>query len=286
MEDRIDRKTKGRKLETAARIALGLLFAASGANHILALIPMPPMAGATAVFWSGLAQSGYFFPLLGCFELLAGCLMLANRLVPLALTIAAPVALNMAAFHAALAPQAMGMVVAVLAAMIDLARRHRTAFTRVLASRSGPATMGVRAGEIILGVTFVASGLSGLTGHTPPPATPGAAALMQGFAAAGYFLPALSVVQVAAGAMLIARRWVGLALIALAPIVVEIVAYRLYVAGASPRMLIVAAAVLAAELALAFAHRESYAPLAGSDSYPPPAGGGEAFAASRAALRA
>src|SRR5262245_5205720 len=125
--NRIDTKSnKRRKLETVARIALGLLFTVSGANHILGFIPMPPMTGATALFWNGLAQSGYFFPLLGCVELLAGCLMLANRLVPLALTIAAPVAVNMAVFHAVLAPRAMGMVVAVLAAMIYLAARHRT----------------------------------------------------------------------------------------------------------------------------------------------------------------
>src|SRR5262249_39051288 len=211
------------KLETVTRVILGLLFAASGANHILQVIPMPPMAGATAVFWEGLQQSGYFFPLLGCVELLAGSLLLANRLVPPAPTMAAPVALNMAVFHAVLAPQAMGMVVAVLAAMIYLASRHRTAFTRVLASRSGPTSAGVRVAEIVLGLAFIGSGAMWFMGRTPPPSTAGAALMMKGFAAAGYFLPALSVVQIAAGALLVARRYVGLALIALAPIVVELV---------------------------------------------------------------
>jgi hypothetical protein len=280
-EDRIEPSKKLRRLEAAARVAMGLLFAASGANHILGLVPMPPMAGATAAFWNGLAGTGYFFPLLGCFELLAGGLLLANRLVPLALTLAAPVVLNMAVFHAVLAPQAMGMVALVLAAMGFLAWRHRAAYAGVLASRCGPASMSARAGELVLGLAFVGSGAMWFLGRTPPPATSGAAAMMEGFAAAGYFLPALSVVQLAAGAALIARRFVPLALVVLAPIVVELVAYRLYVAGASPRMLLVAMTVLALEVGLAFAHRRSYLSLVGAGGE-----GWDAFEASRAALRA
>jgi hypothetical protein len=50
-----------------------------------------------------------------------------------------------------------------------------------------------------------------------------------------------------------------LALFALAPIVVEILAYRLFVASAAPKMLAVAAIILCAHICLAFAHRPMFA---------------------------
>lgn len=263
-------------LETVARLGLGLLFAASGLNHILRLVPMPPMAGATAAFWHGLEQASYFFPLLGAVELVAGALLLSGRLVPLALMLVAPVALNVAAFHAVLAPEAMGVAAFVCITGSFLAWRRRAAFTSVLAGRSDVGGRGVRAAELVLGLGLVASGIAGLLGKTPPPATASAAVLMQGLAAAGYFLPALALIQIACGALLVSRRHVALALAVLAPLVVEIVAYRLWVAGAAPRMVGVAAALLALEVGLAWAYRAAYAPLAG----------GADLAASRALRRA
>ena len=86
--------------------------------------------------------------------------------------------------------------------------------------------------------------------------------MMHGLAASGYFLPLLCGVQVAAGVLLVAQRYVGIALVALAPVVIEIVAYRLSVAAASPKMLVVAGAILIATVALVVAHRRMLAPLA------------------------
>src|SRR5262247_117452 len=98
-------RTKSQKVATVARVVLGLVFVLSGLNHLLWLVPMPAMSGDTALFWQGLRQSGYFFPLLGTIELGAGLLMLSGRLVPLALAAIAPIAANVAAFHAVLAPE-------------------------------------------------------------------------------------------------------------------------------------------------------------------------------------
>ena len=97
--------TRSNKLLRVARVLLGVLFTFSGLNHVLGLVPMPAMAGDTALFWNGLEQTKYFFPLLGAVEAAAGLLLVTGRLVPLALILVAPVALNVAAFHAALAPQ-------------------------------------------------------------------------------------------------------------------------------------------------------------------------------------
>jgi len=260
--DTVERGTKlSSRMTTLSRITLGLIFCLSGINHFFSLLPMPAMTGSTAAFYDGLRQTGYFFPLLGLVELAAGAMLVAGRRIPLALAIVAPVVLNMAVFHAVLAPQGLGIAIVAVAATIYLARRNRAAFRGMLAARAPGVSAGVRAIEVILGTAFVASGIGGLTGHTPPPSSSSAAAMMNGLAASGYFLPALSAIQVVAGGMLITRRFVGLALFALAPIVVEIVAYRLFVASAAPRMLVVAAIILVALVCLAFAHRPMFASL-------------------------
>jgi hypothetical protein len=123
----------------------------------------------------------------------------------------------------------------------------------------------------------VASAVAGLLGRTPPPATAGAAVMMKGLAAAGYFIPLLGTVQVIAGGLLVARRFVGLALIALAPVVAQMIAYRLYVAAATPGMMLVAVALLALEIGLFLAHRDLFAGFFGRG------GGGAAARVLRAA---
>jgi uncharacterized membrane protein YphA (DoxX/SURF4 family) len=248
--------TRPSKLVTAARIVLGLIFVLSGLNHVFALVPMPPVAGATALFWQGLKQTGYFLTLLGVIEVAAGALLLRGRWLPLALAMIAPIAVNVAAFHAVLAPQGLGIAALVLAAGGFLAWRHRQAFAPALQARAAVVGGAARAVEIAVGLAFVASGIAGLTGHTPPSSTPGAAVMLKGLAAAGYFLPLLCGVEIAAGALLVARRFVGVALWALAPVVVQILAYRLYVA--TPGMLVVGLGLCAAEAWLAFVHRAQF----------------------------
>ncbi|HEY8924955.1 MAG TPA: hypothetical protein VIU64_11285 [Polyangia bacterium] len=259
--------TRRRKLTVAARIGLGLIFGLSGINHALGLVAMPPMSGSTALFWEGLAQTKYFFPLLGLVELAAGALLATGWMVPLGLALVAPVVVNMVLFHALLAPQGLGIAALVLALAGAVARGHWAAFRRVLTARPAPAAearpaAATRVLEIGLGLAFLASGVAGATGHTPPPSTAGAAAMMQGLAASGYFMPLLCGVQMAGGALLVARRYVGIALLALAPVVVEILAYRLYVAAAKPGMVVVAVALAAAMIGLAAAHRRMFAPWA------------------------
>jgi putative oxidoreductase len=254
--------TRPSKLVTAARIILGLIFTLSGLNHLTGLIAMPPMAGDTALFWEGLQQTGYFFPLLGAVEVAAGALLLWGRMVPLALAMVAPIAVNVAAFHLALAPQGLGIAALVLATTVFLAWRHRQAFAPLARAAAGSGA--VRAVELALGVALVASGLMGLLGRTPPPSTAGAAAMMKGLEAAGYFMPLLAAALIAVGALLVARRWVGGALVAAAPLVLQILAYRLYVATATPGMLVVGLALVAAQAWLVFAHRDLFAGFTGS----------------------
>ncbi len=132
-----------RKLPTAARLLLGTIFVVFGLNGLLHFLPTPPMPAAAGAFVGGLASSGYFFPLLKVTEIAAGTLLLAGVLVPFALTLLAPIIVNIAAFHLFLAPGNVGVVAAVLAAEIYLAWTHRAAFAPLFARPAKARAAGV-----------------------------------------------------------------------------------------------------------------------------------------------
>lgn len=124
-------------LPVAARVVLGLVFFVFGLNGFLHFLPQPPMPAAVIPFMSGLASTGYFFPLLKATEVTAGVLLLANRYVPLALTLLAPIIVNISAFHVFLHPNPI-MVGFLLVAEVYLAWSYRDAFRGVLAARARP----------------------------------------------------------------------------------------------------------------------------------------------------
>ena len=89
---------------TAARIFLGLIFFVFGLNGFLQFMPQPPQPEAAGAFIGALAATGYMFPLIKGTEVVAGLLLLSGRFVPLALTLLAPIIVNIALFHTVLAP--------------------------------------------------------------------------------------------------------------------------------------------------------------------------------------
>ena len=119
-----------------ARILLGLVFFLAGVNVFLQLIPMPPMPPAAARVVGGLASSGYFFPLLGAVETLAGAALLARRFVPLALVVLAPLIVNICLLHLFLAPAGLPLASVLLVLELFLAWSYRTAFASLLRGQS------------------------------------------------------------------------------------------------------------------------------------------------------
>ena len=106
------------------RIILGLLLVLFGLNKFFHYMPTPAPEGAAALCLGGLAQSGFFFPMLGAVEAATGTMLLAGAFVPLALIILAPVSLNIVLFHAFLAPGSMvgpGLLIAILNAYLGWA---------------------------------------------------------------------------------------------------------------------------------------------------------------------
>lgn len=123
-----------------ARVTLGLLFFVFGLNYFLNFLPAPAEAPpqAALTFLGGLTASGYVFPLIKAIEVSAGAALLANRFVPLALTLLAPIIINIAAFHFLLAP-AYGLPIALLVLELYLAWSYRAAFLPMLRAQVAPA---------------------------------------------------------------------------------------------------------------------------------------------------
>jgi uncharacterized membrane protein YphA (DoxX/SURF4 family) len=130
------------KLILAARILLGLIFFVFGLNGFLHFLPQPPMSGPPADFAGALIGTGYMWPLIKGTEVIGGALLLSGRFVPLALTVLAPVIVNIFAFHAALAPSGLAIPVVVVVLEIFLARSYWSAFAGIVRARVQPDGVG------------------------------------------------------------------------------------------------------------------------------------------------
>lgn len=134
-----------RHIPTAARLFLGLAFLVFGLNGFFNFIPMPEHAGGAGAFLGALGAAGYMFPLIKGTEVVVGLMLLSNRAVPLALTLLAPVMVNIVLFHAAFEPASLGMPIVLLSAQLYLAWAYREAFAGVLSVRAQPTTPRVAA---------------------------------------------------------------------------------------------------------------------------------------------
>ena len=113
--------------------------------------------------------------------------------------------------------------------------------------------------RLFLGLVFTIFGLNFFLHFMPtPPAPPRGAAFAGALFASGYLFPLLNATEVVAGLLLVSNRFVPLALAVLAPIVINIVGFHLFLA---PSDLGLALAVLAAELTLAWNRRAAFAPM-------------------------
>ncbi|MEM1249664.1 MAG: hypothetical protein AAGA81_19070 [Acidobacteriota bacterium] len=87
------------KATFGARILLGIIFTVFGLNGFVQFIPVPEAAPAMGEFMGALMATGYMMPWVKATEVICGVLLLAGRFVPLALTILAPITLNILAIH-------------------------------------------------------------------------------------------------------------------------------------------------------------------------------------------
>lgn len=140
------------KLPTAARLFLGLLFTVFGLNGFFGFLPMPQPTAEGGAFLGALAATGYMFPLIKGTEVVAGLLLLGNRFVPLALTLLAPVTVNILAYHVALDPSP-GLPLVIIASQLFLAYAYREAFRSVLQAKAEPSVSADGSGHRIGGLS-------------------------------------------------------------------------------------------------------------------------------------
>jgi uncharacterized membrane protein YphA (DoxX/SURF4 family) len=115
--------------------------------------------------------------------------------------------------------------------------------------------------RIIMGLMFFVFGLNGFLNFIPQPkdampeaATAFAGALMN----TGYMFPLIAGTQLLVGVLLLLNRFVPLALALLAPIIVGIITFHLFLAPKGSGMAIL---VLVLELYLAWAYRSAFRPM-------------------------
>jgi putative oxidoreductase len=118
----------------------------------------------------------------------------------------------------------------------------------------------------LLGLVFFVFGLNGFLHFISNQPMPGnAAAFIGALASTGYMIPLIFTAQVVGGAMLLLGMAVPFALALLAPVIVNIFFFHLFLA---PGGLVIAIVVCAIELFLAWYHWDAFAPLFGGRSNP------------------
>lgn len=115
------------------------------------------------------------------------------------------------------------------------------------------------AARIILGLLFVVFGLNFFLHFIPMPAPEGkAAAFMGGLFQSGYFFYLLKITEILMGLLLLIGMAPAFALVVLAPIILNIFFFHLFLA---PAGLPVAGVIVLLEAYLAWSYREKYAQL-------------------------
>lgn len=100
-----------------SRLLLGLILLILGANSILHFIHAPLPTG-DALTWFSIMTTHGWMSFVGVIMIISGLLLLVGRFVPLALTLFAPILVNIVLYHALLWPH--GYVPAIIAAALEL----------------------------------------------------------------------------------------------------------------------------------------------------------------------
>ena len=117
-----------------ARFLLGIIFLAFGLNGFLHFIPMPPPTGVAGQFFGAIFVSGYWVVIF-LLQIIPAVLLLINRYVPLALTLLAPVIVNIICIHAFMAPSGLPLALLVTILWIIVYLGVRSAFAGLFQRR-------------------------------------------------------------------------------------------------------------------------------------------------------
>src|ERR1700741_99864 len=115
-------------LNSISRFLLGLIFLVFGLNGFLHFIPSPPPSGTAGQFIGALFVSHYLVPIF-LLQVISAVLLLVNRYVPLALTLLAPIIVNILLIHTLMLPSGLPLALVVTTLWIAVFLSVRSAFT-------------------------------------------------------------------------------------------------------------------------------------------------------------
>jgi uncharacterized membrane protein YphA (DoxX/SURF4 family) len=121
---------------TIARYLLGLIFVVFGLNGFLHFIKQPPPPSPVALQYLIALSSSRLLGVVFALELIAGLLLLANRFVPLALVILAPVLVNILLYHGLMDPGGIGAGAFATILWILVYLQVRSAFLPLFAAKT------------------------------------------------------------------------------------------------------------------------------------------------------
>ena len=130
-------------LTPISRFLLALIFLVFGLNGFLHFIPMPPPSGVASQFMGAMFVTKYLL-FVFTIQLIAGVLLLINRFVQLALTLLAPVIVNILLFHSLMAPSGLGLALFVAILWVTVFASVRSAFAGIFEVRAETTPVSVR----------------------------------------------------------------------------------------------------------------------------------------------
>jgi len=116
-----------------ARFLLGLIFLVFGLNGFLHFIQSTLPSGTGGQFVGALVASNYLVVVF-LLQLVSAILLLVNRHVPLALTLLAPIIVNILMFHILMAPSGLAPAIVVTVLWIIVFLSVRSAFAGLFAA--------------------------------------------------------------------------------------------------------------------------------------------------------
>jgi putative oxidoreductase len=118
-----------------ARFLLGLIFLVFGLNGFLHFTPAPPPPSGTAGQFVGALFVSNYLVVVFLLQIIPAILLLINRYVPLALTLLAPIIVNILLFHILMAPSGLALAIVVTVLWIVVFLSVRSAFGGLLEER-------------------------------------------------------------------------------------------------------------------------------------------------------
>jgi putative oxidoreductase len=118
-------------VSTIARYLLGFVFLTFGLNGFFHIIPLPPPTGIAGQFLGAIFVSRLYVVLF-LLQIVPALLLLANRYVPLALTILGAIVFNILCIHIFMAPAGLPLALLVTTLWFLTAWSVRSSFAPIL----------------------------------------------------------------------------------------------------------------------------------------------------------